>query len=86
MRFLLLSLFVFSSSISIAKGTDLNQTISELSKQESRLHRKLLRSLHQNTQISVAYNDRIERIKGSEVNNIKDDDFSVRLVPRISND
>lgn len=77
MRFLILTLIALSSSISMATGHDFNGMITEVSQQESRLHKKLLRSL-QNTQTAVAYNDRWEQIKGAD--SIQDVSFSVRLV------
>lgn len=77
MRFLIITFMVLSGSISMAGSHDFNAMISEVSQQESRLHKKLLRSL-QNTQTALAYNDRWEQIRGSEMN--QDNSFSLRLV------
>lgn len=76
MRFLII-LVSLTSSISMAAASyDFNGMIGKVSQQESRLHKKLLRSL-QNTKISVAYNDRWEQIKSSE---LTESNFQVRLV------
>lgn len=61
MRFLTVSM-CFLSSISMAAVEDFNGLIGKASVQERRLHRKLLQSI-QNTQISIAYNDRLERLQ-----------------------
>lgn len=64
--------------ISMAEGRhDINSVINEASYQENRLHKKLLRSL-QNTQIAVAYNDRWDQIKATDIN--QENSFLVRLV------
>lgn len=77
MRFLVMILIFFMSQNTIAAGENFNEMIGELSKQETRLHKKLLRSL-QNTKIAVAYNERWEQIRGTEA--ISDNSMSVRLV------
>lgn len=46
----------------MAAVEDFNGLIGKASVQERRLHRKLLQSI-QNTQISIAYNDRLERLQ-----------------------
>lgn len=77
MRFLAMILIFFMSQNTIAAGENFNEMIGELSKQETRLYKKLLRSL-QNTKIAVAYNERWEQIRGTEA--ISDNSMSVRLV------
>lgn len=76
MRFLIV-LISFTSSISMAAVSDFNGLVKEASVQEKRLHKKLLQSI-QGTQVSVAYNDRIEQIQAKDA--LQENSISVRLV------
>lgn len=76
MRFLIIAFIASISSTSIASIPDFNGMITEVSKQESLLHKKLLRSL-QNTRTAIAYNERIEQLKNSRLDH--DGDFAVVL-------
>lgn len=76
MRFLIV-LISFSSSISMAAVSDFSGLVKEATQQEKRLHRKLLQAI-QGTQVSVAYNDRIEQIQAKDA--AQGDTLSVRLV------
>lgn len=76
MRFLII-LISLCSSISMAAVSDFNGLVKETTQQEKRLHRKLLQSI-QNTQISIAYNDRLEQLQSQEA--AQKDILRVRLV------
>lgn len=77
MRFLIIAFITSVASTSIASVQGFNGMIAEVSKQESLLHKKLLRSL-QNTRTAIAYNERLEHIKNSRLHH--DGDFRVVLV------
>lgn len=76
MRFLLV-LVSFTSSIAMAEVSNFNELVRESTRQEKRLHRKLLQAI-QNTQVAIAYNDRWESLQGIEVS--QKSPLSVRLV------
>ncbi|MBV2168426.1 MAG: hypothetical protein KUL82_06945 [Bdellovibrio sp.] len=76
MRFLLV-LVSFTSSIAMAEVSNFNELVRESTRQEKRLHRKLLQAI-QNTQVAIAYNDRWESLRGSEAS--QKSPLSVRLV------
>lgn len=64
MRFFIILLSIYSS-VSYASVDNFNNLIAESTRQERRLHQKLLQSI-QNTQYAIAYNDRIEKIRDEE--------------------
>ncbi len=76
MRFLLV-LVSFASSIAMAEVPNFNELVRESTRQEKRLHRKLLQAI-QNTQVAIAYNDRWENLQGNEAS--QKSPLSVRLV------
>ncbi|KHD89783.1 MAG: hypothetical protein OM95_01545 [Bdellovibrio sp. ArHS] len=63
MRFLI-ALITLTGSISFAEVKNFNGLVAETTQQEKRIHRKLLQSI-QNVQVSIAYNDRIEKIQSA---------------------
>ncbi|WP_413944031.1 hypothetical protein [Bdellovibrio sp. HCB-162] len=77
MRFFIVLISFVSSSISMAAVSDFNGLVKEATQQEKRLHRKLLHAI-QGTQVSIAYNDRVEQIQAKDV--LENNKMSVRLV------
>lgn len=77
MRFFIVFITICTGSISLAKVNDFNGLVKETSQQEKRLHKKLLQAI-QNTQVSIAYNDKLDKLQSEKAP--EDAAISVRLV------